>query len=229
MNANAAQRRSTPLIVATWATLLVASFSQTAPKEPASLVALREEYEKTVQQEQAPLKEIYQQELVKLKDAYAQAGDLESALAVDAEIKGEPGSKKVVALIRLKENYDKAVARVMARLKPAYQQELVRLKTELTKSGDLQAALAVDTAIKSLGTTTPLAGTAQTAADTGKSRSFLAGSPAAVLTSDANANRLAVVNVESGTWETLKSGVKCYANGNYVWKHSCPKQTGEPP
>lgn len=201
--------------------LLASSFSQTESKEPASLAALRDEYEKAVQREQAPLKEIYQQELAKLKNSYAQAGDLESALAVDAEIKGEPGGKKVFALTRLKENYDKAVARTLGMLKPAYQQQLVSLKTELTKSGDLQAALAVDNAIKSLNAVSPAAPTAQTAASTttaGKSRSFLAGSPAAVLTSDANAHRLAVVNVVDATWEPLKSGAICYANSNGTWK-----------
>lgn len=218
MNSISVHRRS--FIIATlWATMQVASFSQTAPapKEPASLVALRQEYEKAVQQELAPLKKIYLQELVKLKEAYAQAADLESALAVDAEIKGEPGDKKAIALTQLKENYEKAVARVVVKLKPAYQQELIRLKTELTKSADLQAALAVDTAIKSLDNATPGAADASTA-NVGKSQSFQAGSPAAALTSGASMNKLAVVKVEGATWERLKSGVNCYAAPKYQWK-----------
>ncbi len=212
------------IIATLWATLQVTSFSQTAPapKEPASLVALRQEYEKAVQQELAPLKKIYLQELVKLKEEYAQAADLESALAVDAEIKGETGGKKAIALTQLKENYERAVARVVAKLKPAYQQELIRLKTELTKSADLQAALAVDTAIKSLDKATPSAAAASMV-DMGKSQSFQAGSPVAALTSGASMHKLAAVKVEDATWERLKSGVNCYADPKHQWK-DVPKE-----
>ncbi len=218
MNSISAHRRSF-IIGALWATLQVASFSQTAPapKEPVGLVAIRQEYEKAVQQELAPLKKIYLQELVKLKEAYAQAADLESALAVDAEIKGEPGGKKVTALTLLQENYEKAVARVVAKLKPAYQQGLIRLKTELTKSADLQAALAVDTAIKSLDNATSGAAVA-TSVDVGKNQSLQAGSPVAALTSGASMNKLAVVKVEGATWERLKSGVNCYTDPKHQWK-----------
>jgi hypothetical protein len=50
----------------------------------------------------------------------------------------------------LKTNYDSALARATAPLTETYLKELDRLKIEFTKSGDLKAALEVDTILKSI-------------------------------------------------------------------------------
>ena len=227
MNANAPQHATTPLVIAAWATLWAASFGQTIGKEPASLVVLREAYEQAVEQEQIPLKEIYQQELVKLKEAYSQAGDLESALAADAAIKGETSTRKVPSLIRLKDNYDNAVARKVGALRLAHGQELTKLKTDLTKSGDLQAALAVDTALKALESSSPPAVSAPavtSASNAGKIQPLLALSPAKILASEMSKDKFAGVTVENGTWGVLTSGADCYAGSNrYQWKDVPPE------
>jgi hypothetical protein len=51
-------------------------------------------------------------------------------------------------LVILRGNYERAVERVTAPVRSQYREELLKLKSEYTKNGNLEAALAVDTEIK---------------------------------------------------------------------------------
>jgi hypothetical protein len=68
-------------------------------------------------------------------------------------------------LAKLKSSYTSAVDRAVSPLKKTYLTELQKLKTDYTKSGDLEAALAVDAEIKSLEGGSPAANSVSTSAE----------------------------------------------------------------
>ena len=55
--------------------------------EPEKLTKLRESYQAAISKATAPIQKTYTTELEKLKSEFTKVGDLESALAVDAELK----------------------------------------------------------------------------------------------------------------------------------------------
>jgi hypothetical protein len=119
-----------------------------AQEGPPAFQLLKDRYQSAIDREMAPVNEGYRQELLRLKEAFSAAGDLDSALLVDAEIKGQGKAPKHPRLVTAKEKYDAAVQRVENSLKPAYIRELGKLKTDLTRAGKLTQALAVDAEIK---------------------------------------------------------------------------------
>ena len=62
------------------------------------------------------------------------------------EAKAKPPAK----LERIQDNYHAAVSRAVSPLTKAYLSELQKLKTEFTKAGDLESAIAVDNEIKAV-------------------------------------------------------------------------------
>jgi hypothetical protein len=117
-----------------------------------ALQLLKERYQNAIDRELVPVNEGYRQELLKLKEAFSAAGDLDSALAVESEINGQGKEPRPPRLVTAKEKYDAAAQRVENNLKPAYIRELGKLKTDLTRAGKLTEALAVDAEIKAQDT-----------------------------------------------------------------------------
>ena len=122
--------------------------AQTEVKEPGRLLELKAGYQRAVEDAVTPLKEAYNRELQKMKDSFAAAGDLDSALAIDAELKGEQSAKEIPRLTGLKENYARSARRAVGPLKTTYLQELTKLKIDLTKANALPAAQMVDAELK---------------------------------------------------------------------------------
>jgi hypothetical protein len=80
--------KSTLITIAITAFASLMGFAQEEPKpEPAELVKLRVAWQRSVSQVTAPLNDRYCGALVKMKTDFTRAGNLEDALAVDAEIK----------------------------------------------------------------------------------------------------------------------------------------------
>lgn len=200
----------------------------TAADTPAALTALRTSYEKAVERATAGTKETYLKELQKLRTAFSQAGDLDSTLAVDGEIKGQPVPNTIFALGKLKDQYQSARANAAAPVTATYRQELTKLKIEFTKSGNLDDAVAVDAELKAVA-----AGAAPTGASTGsdaaKSRVSTTppGSAAASLTSEAGKVNLATLKPNKMVWKPLKKDTLCFSNSDkYVWSAVPPELEG---
>ena len=75
-----------------------------------------------------------------------------TAITVTASAQDAPTPEK---LATLKESYRTAIGRATAPITKTYVTELERLKSEFTKKGDLQSALAVDAEIKALAPSSP--------------------------------------------------------------------------
>jgi hypothetical protein len=118
------------------------------------LQLLKGQYQNAIDRALVPVNEGYGRELLKLRDAFTRAGDLNSAVAVDAEIKGQGKTPKPPRLVAARETYDAAVQRVVSGMKPAYLRELDKLKAELTRAGKLTEAIAVDSEMKAQDTGT---------------------------------------------------------------------------
>jgi hypothetical protein len=141
--------RATAILLIFAGLALHASLSQNpAPEPPALLKLLQDRYQIALDRELAGVREAYRQELLKVKEGFTSAGDLDSALAVEAELKGEDRPGKPARLAAAKESYHRAVERVAGSLRPAYVRELTALRADLTKAGKLADAVAVDHELK---------------------------------------------------------------------------------
>jgi len=67
----------------------------------------------------------------------------------------QDSAKEPEELASLRDSYQAAIARATTPLTKTYVTELERLRTDFTKKGDLQAALAVDTELRALTTSSP--------------------------------------------------------------------------
>jgi hypothetical protein len=115
---------------------------------PPALKQLMDRYQGALDRELAGVKEANRQELLKLKEEFTSAGDLDSALAVEAELNGRESATKPARLVAAKESFNRAVQRVTDTLRPAYVRELTALRSDLTKAGKLAEAVAVDNELK---------------------------------------------------------------------------------
>ncbi len=106
---------------------------------------------------------------------------------------GEPGAGRLAAL---RESYERAVEKATAPLRDTYRKELLKLQTEFTEAGDLDAALAVERELK----------TAFPSEAKMPKVSALAPEPV-----------LAKVTVEGFPTADLKKGVPLYGDADYVW------------
>jgi lipoprotein NlpI len=132
-------------------TSLKAPGSQPTPnaqEASSGLQLLKVRYQNALDRALAPVNEGYGRELLRLKDSFTRSGDLDAALAVDAEIKGQGKTPKPPRLVTARETYDAAVQRVVSGMKPTYLRELDKLKAELTRAGKLTEAIAVDSEMK---------------------------------------------------------------------------------
>jgi tetratricopeptide (TPR) repeat protein len=145
---------SQPTLTAQTASLKAPASQPAMPLQNASsgLRLLKEQYQNAIDRALVPVKDGYGRELLKLRDAFTRAGDLDSAVAVDAEIKGQGKTQKPPRLVAAKETYDAAVQRVVSGIKPAYLRELDKLKAELVRAGKLTEAIAVDSEIRAQDT-----------------------------------------------------------------------------
>ena len=100
-------------------------------------------------------------------------------------------------LMTLRGNFERAMERVTAPVRSQYRDELLRLKTEYTKAGKLDEALAVDNEIKERFPAPPPGS---------KASSLTGGSP-----------MMAKVNVKNSAIARLKKGEKLYTESEYVW------------
>jgi hypothetical protein len=121
------------------------------------LSTLKVSYERAVEQAVTPLRTRYIDSLHSLKLKFSQAGDLDAALATDAEIKaaanddgsaGATGKDLPPELSALKRGYQVSSARAGGPLTDKYVEALDALKLKYTQLGKLEMAVAVDQEIK---------------------------------------------------------------------------------
>lgn len=100
------------------------------------------------------------------------------------------------ALTTLRANYERAIERANAPINLQYREALLRMKTEYTKAGNLEAALAVDAEIKTRFTPPP---------------------PAPAGSSSLASMSFAKVNAGNSVIAKLLPGEKLYTDSEYVW------------
>lgn len=121
------------------------------------LSTLKVSYERAVEQAVSPLRIGYAANLHSLKLKYSQAGNLEAALAADAEIRAasrDDGSASATGgdlppeLSALKRAYQESSARATGLLTNKYAEALDALKVRYTQLGKLEMAVAADKEIR---------------------------------------------------------------------------------
>lgn len=124
---------------------------------PDELATLRVSYERALEEAVSPLRTKYVDALHSLKLKYSQTGDLEAALATDAEIRSVTRGSNLFSkqalpaeLSALKRGYLESSARVNGPLSGKYAEALEALKLKHTRLGQLEMAVAVDREIKKI-------------------------------------------------------------------------------
>jgi len=107
-----------------------------------------------------------------------------------------PAKAQPDRLVNLRANYERAVERVTAPVTAQYRDELLKMKIEYTKAGNLEAALAVDDELKSRFTPAPQTSKSASAPSTAE---------------------LAKVNVGTSVIAPLVIGGKVCTESEYVW------------
>lgn len=143
--------------------LAVSHANESAPV-PDRVATLKSAYEGAKARAIAPLNAKYGEALLNLKSDYTKSGNLEDALAADALLKevnaaGTAGQDLSALqdtgnlperVLTLKSTYKSAVAKAIEPLNRTFAGELAKLKTDYTKAGNLEAAVAVDGLLQAL-------------------------------------------------------------------------------
>jgi len=126
--------------------LLIASAA--LAEEPAELVELRQAWEKERTEAQAKIDKLYFEELEQLKKNFTQASNITDALAVDNVIKGgDKADNEPVELTKVRLARDKSLKKVSKPLDKRYWQDLLLLKDEFVKAGNLAGVVSADAEI----------------------------------------------------------------------------------
>ena len=112
-----------------------------------------------------------------------------ATLSIQAQTSSLPNKLTI-----LRTNYERAIERLKAPVDNQYRDELLKLKNEYTKAGNLEAALAVDEEIKTRFTEAPKVSRSSTGSDT-----------------------QARVNTGDMVVAKLEKGVKLYTESEYIW------------
>jgi hypothetical protein len=118
-------------------------------------------------------------------------------LPVPASLAQTPAGATPERLLSLRGSFERALERVTAPVRVQYRDELIKLKTEYTKAGNLEAALAVENELKERFPAPPPISNAS---------SMPGGSP-----------MMAKVNVKNSVIARLVKGEKLYTESEYIW------------
>lgn len=201
-----------------------------------SLSALKLEFEMKRAELLGPLDELnekYAEQLDQLLNQVAQAGDLEKALTVKAEIEGfksgnsMPADESFIELKRLQGIYagehakrSVSVSEKLGQLISSHQADLFALQTHLTVEKKLDEALKVKAEIGRLDELAKATAskTSDSPGSVGTASSLRIGSPVEALTAESGGNELAVVKVENERWGNLREGEKSFSDADYKWE-----------
>ena len=118
-------------------------------QEPAELTELRQTWETQRSEAQGKVDKLYFEELEQLKKNFTQASNITDALAVDNVIKGgDKADNEPQALTKVRLARDKSLKKVSKPLDKRYWQDLLLLKDEYVKAGDLAGVVAADAEIE---------------------------------------------------------------------------------
>jgi hypothetical protein len=118
-------------------------------EEPAELTELRQTWEKERSEAQGKVDKLYLEELEGLKENFTKAGNIADALAVDNVIKeGDRADNEPQALTKVRLARDKSLKKVSKPLDKRYWQDLLLLKDNFQKQGNLDGVVAADAEIE---------------------------------------------------------------------------------
>ena len=118
-------------------------------EDPAELAELRQTWEKERTEAQEKIDTIYLEELEQLKKNFTKAGNIADALAVDNVIKeGDRADNEPQALTKVRLARDKSLKKVSKPLDKRYWQDLLLLKDDFQKQGNLDGVVAADAEIE---------------------------------------------------------------------------------
>ena len=118
-------------------------------EEPAELTELRQTWEKQRSEAQGKVDKLYFEELEQLKKNFTKAGNIADALAVDNVIKGgDRADNEPQALTKVRLARDKSLKKVSKPLDKRYWQDLLLLKDDFQKQGNLDGVVAADAEIE---------------------------------------------------------------------------------
>ena len=118
-------------------------------QEPAELSERRQAWETQRTEAQANVDKLYFEELEQLKKNFTQASNITDALAVDNVIKGgDKADNEPVELTKVRLARDKSLKKVSKPLDKRYWQDLLLLKDEFVKAGDLAGVVSADAEIE---------------------------------------------------------------------------------
>ena len=117
-------------------------------EEPAELSERRQAWETQRSEAQGKVDKLYFEELEQLKKNFTQASNITDALAVDNVIKGgDKADNEPVELTKVRLARDKSLKKVSKPLDKRYWQDLLLLKDEFVKAGNLNGVVAADAEI----------------------------------------------------------------------------------
>ena len=118
-------------------------------QEPAELSERRQAWETQRSEAQGKVDKLYFEELEQLKKNFTQANNIAAALAVDNVIKGgDKADNEPVELTKVRLARDKSLKKVSKPLDKRYWQDLLLLKDEFVKAGNLAGVVAADAGIE---------------------------------------------------------------------------------
>lgn len=191
--------------------LLALSVSCFAAEPPKELTALKENFAKALERTTKPLQSAYETELRKLIEKHTKAGEFDAAVAVKTELEGKTPAANApqppASMVELKGNYTKALERAREPMNKTYEAELQKLLDRFTKTGNLDAALAVKDEVAGLSAA-PVAVTAPVAPTEGRTAPTPAESKSKRLT---RSEKKAIEDRFMQTmWTILPAKVDCY-------------------
>ena len=118
-------------------------------QEPAELTELRQTWEKERTEAQEKVDKLYFEELEEMKQNFTKAGNIADALAVDNVIKeGDKADNEPQALTKMRLAKGKSLKKVLKPLDKRYWQDLLLLKDNFQKQGNLDGVVAADAEIE---------------------------------------------------------------------------------
>ena len=118
-------------------------------QEPAELTERRQAWETQRTEAQGKVDKLYFEELEQLKKNFTQASNITDALAVDNVIKGgDKADNEPVELTKVRLARGKSLKKVLKPLDKRYWQDLLLLKDEFVKAGNLAGVVAADAEIE---------------------------------------------------------------------------------